>query len=362
MEYIIIIFLAAACIALAAVLFAFRGRSQRERQEQMRLEFRDLANDILAEKTARNREEIGILLKPFRDNIADFRERVERIYADENQQRGALRNEIRNLQELNRRITAETTNLTNALRGNSKVQGDWGETVLTTLLETSGLQRGLHFTTQENLKDAAGNNLRPDVVLRLPGGKHIVIDSKVSLTAFVEHCSVDDTAIGKRFMDEHIASMRRHVAELGRKEYQSLVDSPDFVVMFVPNEPAFMAALQADQSIWDDAYRRKVIVSSPTNLFALLKIVDDLWKREQQSVNARKIADEGAKLYDKFVGFVDTLESVGKGLRSATESYDRAMNQLATGSGNLVGRTEKLRKLGVKANKELSIRSDEEEE
>ncbi len=194
----------------------------------------------------------------------------------------------------------------------------------------------------------------------MPGGKRIVIDSKVSLTAFVEHAAAEEHNDRKRCLDDHVASVRRHVGELGAKRYQDLMDSPDFVIMFVPNEPAFMAALQADQSIWDDAYRKKVIISSPTNLFALLKIVDDLWKREQQSVNARKIADEGAKLYDKFVGFVETLESVGKGLRGATESYERAMNQLATGSGNLIGRTEKLRKLGVKASKELSVKADED--
>jgi DNA recombination protein RmuC len=351
------IILAAVCVVLAAVLLAGRGRAQRER---MKLEFRDMANDILAEKSARNREEIDVMLKPFKDNIADFRERIERIYADENQQRGALRNEIKNLQELNRRITAETSNLTNALRGNSKVQGDWGEMILETILESSSLVGGIHYTTQENFRREDGSNVRPDVVLHLPGGKRIVIDSKVSLTAFVEHCSADDAAGRKRSLDEHVASVRRHVGELGAKRYQDLMDSPDFVIMFVPNEPAFMAALQADQSIWDDAYRKKVIVSSPTNLFALLKIVDDLWKRDSQSRNAILIAEEGAKLYDKFVGFVETLEGVGKGLRGATEHYERAMNQLATGSGNLIGRTEKLRKLGVKANKELSVKDNDE--
>jgi DNA recombination protein RmuC len=335
------------------------GRS-RSRQERMRLEFRDMANEIISEKTARNREEIDIMLKPFKDNIADFRERVERIYADENQQRGALRNEIKNLQELNRRITAETSNLTNALRGNSKVQGDWGEMILETILESSNLVSGIHYTTQENFRREDGSNVRPDVVLHLPGGKRIVIDSKVSLTAFVEHCSTEDAEGRKRTLNDHVASMRRHVGELGAKRYQDLMDSPDFVIMFVPNEPAFMAAMQADSGIWEEGYRKKVIVSSPTNLFALLKIVDDLWKRDSQSRNAIQIAEEGAKLYDKFVGFVETLEGVGKGLKGATEHYERAMNQLATGSGNLVGRTEKLRKLGVKASKELSIKTEED--
>lgn len=329
-------------------------------QNSFRLEFRNLANEILDEKSAQfkatNREAMDVILKPFRDNISEFRERVERIYADENQQRGALRNEIKNLQELNRRITAETTNLTRALRGNSKVQGDWGEMILETILENSNLVRGIHYTTQENFRAEDGANVRPDVVLSLPGEKRIVIDSKVSLTAFVEHTAAEDAAARKRWLDEHVASVRRHVGELGAKRYQDLVESPDFVIMFIPNEPAFMAALQADGAIWDDAYRKKVIVSSPTNLFALLKIVDDLWKRDNQSRNAIAIADEGAKLYDKFVGFVDTLDAVGKGLRGASENYEKAMNQLATGSGNLIGRTEKLRKLGVKASKALPAR------
>lgn len=351
---------------------AEQGRRDREELEKLqssfRLEFRNLANEILEEKSAQfkrtNKEAIDILLKPFRDNISEFRERVEKIYSEENQQRGALRSEIRSLQELNRRITEETTNLTQALRGNSKVQGDWGEMILETILESSSLVRGIHYTTQENLKSDEGSNLRPDVILHLPGGKRIVIDSKVSLTAFVEHCGAEEDGVRKRHLDDHISSVRRHVGELGSKRYQDLLDSPDFVIMFVPNEPAFMAALQTDSSIWDDAYRKKVIVSSPTNLFALLKIVDDLWKRDNQSRNAIAIADEGAKLYDKFVGFVETLESIGKGLRGASENYERAMTQLRTGNGNLIGRTEKLRKLGVKASKSLpaGIVAHEEEE
>lgn len=335
-----------------------RDKAELEKlQASFRLEFRNLANELLEEKSMQfkktNKEAMDFILKPFRDNITDFRERVERIYSEENQQRGALRNEIKNLQELNKKITEETTNLTNALKGNSKVQGDWGEMILETILQSSNLVGGIHYTTQENLKNESGANVRPDVILHLPGGKQIVIDSKVSLKAFVAHAEADGETERRRFLDEHVQSVRKHVSELGGKRYQEFVNSPDFVIMFVPNEPAFLAALQCDNSIWDDAYRKKVIVSSPTNLFALLKIVDDLWKRDNQSRNAMEIADEGAKLYDKFVGFVETLEAVGKGIRNASDSYDRAMGQLKTGSGNLIGRTEKLRKLGVKASKSL---------
>lgn len=328
-----------------------------ELQASFRLEFKNLANDILEEKSRQfkqtNKESIDQLLNPFKDSILEFKHRVEHIYSNENEQRGVLKTEIKNLLELNKRITEETNNLTNALKGNSKVQGDWGEMILDSILENSNLRKGIHYTTQSNFKDDSGNNLRPDVVLTLPEGKQIVIDSKVSLTAFANCAGADTAEERDRFMKDHIRSVRAHVEELGRKSYQTLVNSPDFVIMFVPTEPAFLAALQYDNSIWNDAYKKKVIISSPTNLFALLKIVDDLWKRNDQSKNAIAIAEEGAKLYDKFVGFVDTLEVIGKNIASAQISYDKAMGQLKTGSGNIIGRTEKLRKLGVKTSKTL---------
>ena len=239
------------------------ARAEREKMEEtFRTQFKNLANDILGEQSRTfketNREALDVLLKPFRDNIVEFRERVEKIYSSENEQRGALRNELERLMELNRRITTETTNLTNALKGNSKVQGDWGEMILETILDNSNLIRGVHYDTQLNIKDEAGNNLRPDVVLYLPEGKRIVIDSKVSLTAFVGYVGAEDEATRRQYLASHVASVRQHVVELGRKEYQRLLDSPDFVIMFIPNEPAFLAALQNDSSIWADAYDKKV--------------------------------------------------------------------------------------------------------
>ncbi len=345
---------------------ALEEKAEHDRQEleklqaSFRAEFRNLANDLLEQKSAQfkqtNKEAMDALLKPFKDNISDFRERVEKIYSEENEQRGILKSEIRNLLDLNRHITEETANLTNALRGNSKVQGDWGEMILATILERSGLVKGIHYTCQENLKDEVGNNLRPDVILHLPDRKRIVIDSKVSLTAFVGYTAADDAETRGRFLREHLLSVRRHVEELGAKRYQELLDSPDFVIMFVPNEPAFLTAIQNDAAIWSDAYNKKVIVSSPTNLFALLKIVDDLWQRDAQNRNALEIADAGGKLYDKFVGFLETLETLGKNISSVSDSYQKAMGQLSTGSGNLIGRTEKLRKLGVKASKSMPPR------
>lgn len=332
-------------------------------EEQFKAQFRNLANDILGEQTRHfretNKDELDKLLKPFRDNIIDFRERVERIYSSENEQRGALRNELENLMKLNARITTETVNLTNALKGNSKVQGDWGEMILETILDNSNLVRGIHYDTQLNIKDAEGNNLRPDVVLYLPEGKQIVIDSKVSLTAYADYSAAEDAIERQRYLAAHIASVRQHVKELGSKEYQRLLQSPDFVIMFVPNEPAFLTALQADTAIWSDAYDRKVIVSSPTNLFALLKLVDDLWKRNDQSKNTADIVTYGTKLYEQLVAFVTALEGVGQSLEKAQSQYDEAYKRLCTGNDNIIRSGERLKKLGLPTKKQQTRRAIE---
>ena len=338
------------------------SRAEREKMEEtFRMQFRNLAGDILSEQTRSfkqtNREALDVLLKPFRDNIVEFRERVEKIYSFENEQRGALRNELERLMELNRRITTETANLTNALKGNSKVQGDWGEMILETILDNSNLIKGVHYDTQLNLKDESGNNLRPDVVLYLPEGKRIVIDSKVSLTAFVGYVGAEEESVRRQYLAAHLASVRQHVAELGRKEYQRLVDSPDFVIMFVPNEPAFLAALQSDSAIWSDAYGKKVIISSPTNLFALLKLVDDLWKRNAQNKNTADIVTYGTKLYDQLVAFTASLEGVGQSLDAAREKYNDAYKRLCTGNDNIVRCGERLRKLGLPTKRQQSART-----
>ena len=339
-----------------------QNESEREKmEEQFKAQFRNLANDILGEQTRHfretNKDELDKLLKPFRDNITDFRERVERIYSSENEQRGALRNELENLMKLNARITTETANLTQALKGNSKVQGDWGEMILETILNNSNLIRGIHYDTQHNLKDAEGNNLRPDVILYLPEGKQIVIDSKVSLTAYTEYVKAEEHSVQEQHLAAHIASVRQHVKELGSKEYQRLLQSPDFVIMFIPNEPAFLTALQNDNAIWSDAYDRKVIVSSPTNLFALLKLVDDLWKRNDQSKNTADIVTYGTKLYEQLVAFVTALEGVGQSLEKAQSSYDEAYKRLCTGNDNIIRSGERLRKLGLPTKKQQTRRA-----
>lgn len=343
-------------------------KKEREKlQDTFKAEFKSLANDILEEKSKQfkqtNKESMDSLLTPFRSSILEFRERVEKIYTFENEQRGALKNELKNLVELNKRITQETSNLTQALKGNSKVQGDWGEMILETILEQSNLQKGVHYFTQSNLKDEEGRNLRPDVVLNLPEGKQIIIDSKVSLTNYVDFVNSEDEPHRVASLERHIVSVRNHIKELSCKGYQDLVEkSPDFVIMFIPNEPAFMTALQTRPELWNEAYAKKIIISSPTNLFALLKIVDDLWRRDTQSKNAIAIAEASGRLYDKFAGFVETLGDIDKNLKKANDSCERAFNQLSVGKGNLISQAEKIKEMGVKAKKQLPENLIEKEE
>lgn len=334
-------------------------KQEREQSEQrLREQFKNLANDIFSEQSRTfrqtNQESVETLLKPFKDNIVEFRERVEKIYSSENEQHGALKNELRRIIELNQQVSIDTTNLTNALKGNSKVQGDWGEMILETILDNSNLIRGVHYDTQHNIKDESGNNLRPDVVLYLPDKKQIVIDSKVSLTAFTNYVGAETDAERKTLLAAHTASVRQHVRELANKEYQRLLDSPDFVIMFIPNEPAFLAALQNDSSIWAEAYEKSVIISSPTNLFALLKLVDNLWKREAQSRNADDIAKCSVKIYEQMVAFTSSLEGVGASLAKARESYDDAYKRLLTGNDNVARVGERLVKLRLPTKKRLA--------
>lgn len=335
--------------------------------ERQKAEFKNLANDILDEKSRQfretNRESLETMLKPFSQNIEAFRKRVEEVYISDTKDRSSLQEQLRSLNEMNLRISSEANNLTAALKGNSKVQGDWGEMILESILDNSNLIKGVHYRTQANLKNEDGANLRPDVILSLPEGKEIIIDSKVSLTAFVAHCECDEAGHRSQLLRDHLKSVRSHIDELGSKRYQTLVNSPDFVIMFVPNEPAFLLALQNDTTLWNDAYDKKVIISSPTNLFALLKLVDDLWKRDNQSKNALAIASEGANLYDKLAGFAETLTDLGRSIHSAGDKYDKALNQLKTGRGNLISRAERLRDLGIKATKKLPAQmSDFEDE
>lgn len=336
-----------------------RKEEETTRMQQQQAAFKNLANDILEEKSRQfkqtSSESLEQLLKPFRENLENFRKRVDEVYDNEAQQRFSLKEEIRRLNEANLRMSEEANNLTQALKGNSKVQGDWGEMILDTILGGSHLSKGIHYFTQENLKDEAGNNLRPDVILNLPGGKQIVIDSKVSLTDYIAYTESTTAEEASKAIKNHLRSVRSHINELGNKQYQTLVNSPDFVIMFIPNEPAFLLALQQEPGLWNEAYEKKVIVSSPTNLFALLKLVDDLWKRDSQNKNAITIATEGANLYDKLVGFTETLTDLGRSITKTGEKYEQAVNQLKTGRGNLIRRANKLKDL-LKVTKNMPVK------
>lgn len=333
----------------------------RQREEMMKGEFKSLANEILSEhqKNLRetNRDSLDLLLKPFKDNITEFRERVERIYAAENEQRGALKNELDNLVKLNQQMTSSAANLTDALRGNSKVQGDWGEAYLETILESTGLVKGIHYHLQQNIKGEEGQNLRPDVLLSLPEERSIIIDSKVSLTAYVRYTEAESEAERRQALAEHVQSVKKHVQELAAKEYQKLINSPDFVIMFIPTEPAFLEALKEDNTIWADAYRRKIIISSPTNLFALLKMVGDMWRRDEQTKNQTEIVDKATKLYEQLVVFTEQLDGVGVALDSAKTKYDEAYKRLHTGNNNIVRLGERLKKLGLPTKKQQSAKA-----
>ena len=331
-----------------------------EEIEHLKSHFKSLSAEILTEQSKQfretNKESMDLLLKPFRDNITEFRQRVEHIYSHENEQRGELKNELKHLLELNQRITTETTNLTNALRGNSKVQGDWGETMLETILDSSSLVKGVHYLTQHNLKDAEGNNLRPDVILRLPEEKQIVIDSKVSLTAYVNYTAATDEMERRAHLADHVASVRKHIKELGNKEYQKLLQSPDFVILFVANEPAFLEALKADPQLWSEAYEKKVLISSPTNLFAMLKMVADMWKYDAQDKNTKRIAECGLKLYEQAVALTASLEQVGGALQKAQAAYDDTYKRLHTGNNNVVRLGQQLKKTArLQSKKEFSV-------
>ena len=337
-------------------------RTEREASERtMKSEFKNLANEILVEHQHHlrqaNRDSLDLLLKPFKDNITEFRERVERIYAHENEQRGALKNELDNLIKLNQQMTSSAANLTDALKGNSKVQGDWGEAYLETILESTGLVKGIHYHIQQNIKGEEGQNLRPDVVLSLPEERSIVIDSKVSLTAYVRYTEAESEAERSQALAEHVQSVKKHVQELALKEYQRLINSPDFVIMFIPTEPAFLEALKEDNTIWAEAYRKKIIISSPTNLFALLKMVSDMWRRDEQTKNQAEIVDKATKLYEQLVVFTEQLEGVGSALDTAKSKYDEAYKRLHTGNNNIVRLGERLKKLGLPTKKQQTAKA-----
>jgi len=342
----------------------------RKMQEQMRLEFENLATRLLDEKSRhfvqQNQEQLQLVLNPLREKIQDFERKVEHFYIDETKQRATLTEQIRTLTDLNKMVTEEAQNLSKALKGESKVQGNWGELILERLLEKSGLTKGREYTTQQAFTGEDGKRKQPDLIIHLPMNRHLIIDAKVSLTAYERYSSCTNEADKQRFLKEHIISIRRHIDELSLKNYQQLYDlnSLDFVLMFVPIEPAFFLALQSEQDFFYEALDKNILPVSPSTLLATLRTVSNLWRQEQQNKNAIQIAQQGGLLYDKFVTWLEELEMVGQRMQSAQNAYQSAMHRLGTGRGNLMQRAQRLKELGAKSSKAIPEHylSDEEDD
>jgi DNA recombination protein RmuC len=328
-------------------------------------QFEALAGKILDEKstkfTEQNKTNLDQLLTPLRTQITEFRGKVEEAQKESLAGRVEFRTKLESLEKLNQQLSTEAHNLTTALRGSSKAQGDWGEFILRDLLEKAGLREGEQYRFQQGFGASVdedgvrGKASRTDVIVYLPGGRHLIVDSKVSLNAYTDYCNATDDELRKSTLKLHLASVRKHCEDLSARRYHKLqgIDSPDFVVMFVPVEPAFLLAMQEAADLWRDAYERNILLVGPTTLLFVIRIVDNLWQQEQQARSVADIVDRGTKLYDKFVNFVADLTKVGESLRTADTSYQNAMNKLGTGAGNLIRQTEMLKKAGIRTNKQL---------
>lgn len=328
-------------------------------RDALKQEFENLANRIFDQKSERfsqqNQSSMDTLLKPFRDQLNDFRQRVETVHTTETRDRQALRSEIKSLQELNRQITEEASNLTRALKGDKKIQGNWGELILERVLERSGLRKGIEYETQGSYRDSDNQLLRPDVVVHLPDNRNLVIDSKVSLVAYQQWVISDEGSARDAALKQHMDAVRNHIRSLSDKDYSQLngLRSPDFVLLFMPIEPAFVAAFQHDDSLFSEAFERKIIVVTPTTLLATLRTIENIWRYERQSQNARLIAERASAVYDKLRVFVEAMERLGGQLHTAQGSYDSAMNTLTRGRGNLISQANRFVELGVRVKKEL---------
>jgi DNA recombination protein RmuC len=326
---------------------------------KLTLEFKNLANEILEDKSKRfteeNKTNMNDILKPLGEKIEDFKKKVEDAYDKESQQRYSLKVEIKNLIEFSQQISKEATNLTNALKGQAKTQGNWGEMILENILENSGLQKDREYFIQPSYNDEDGKRLQPDVILKFPGFRNVVLDSKVSLTAYERYSSSEDKILQDLALKEHIQSIKNHIIELAAKNYQDLyqLNTLDFVILFIPIEPAYMLAIQNENQLWNYAYDKRILLISPTNLIAVVKMTENFWRQEYQNKNAVEIAQKGGELYDKFVGLVEDLVEIGKKMDSTKESYNSAMNKLHEGRGNLIKRAQDIKELGAKTTKSL---------
>ena len=337
-----------------------RIESLNEAKEALTSQFKNLANEILEDKSKRFTEQnvasLDALLKPLQTKLSEFKEQVNISYGNEARERFALKSEIERLANLNLRMSDETRSLTQALKGDTKVQGNWGELVLESILESSGLRKGEEYLVQDSHTQTDGSRLQPDVVVKLPEGRSLVVDSKVSITAYSRHAEATDPTVSEQELAAHIQSLRQHIQGLSSKNYSSLygIGSVDFVLMFVPIEPAFLLALKTAPNLYQEALAKNIVLVCPSTLMATLRTVAHLWRQDHQNRNALEIAKQCGTLYDKFVGFVDDLEKLGQRLDQAQTSYHDAFNKLKSGKGNLIRTAEKVRELGVKPSKNLS--------
>jgi len=336
--------------------------SYEQSQQKLNKDFELIANKILEEKSTKfieqNRTNLDIILNPLKENIKAFEDKVEKVYKAESDERNILKGVISELQIQSKLIQEDANNLTKALKGDSKKQGNWGEIILEKVLERSGLVRDQEYRIQASHASAEGNRYQPDVVIDLPDDKHLVVDAKVSLVAYERSVSADTDEEREGYVKQHLASIKNHIQELSSKNYQDLykINSPDFVLLFVPIESSFSIAVQKDAELFNFAWDRRVVIVSPSTLLATLRTIASIWKQERQNRNVMEIARLSGSMYDKFVGFIADMENIGKHIKNGQDAYDKAINKLSAGAGNLTNTSEKIKKLGAKTSKQIDTK------
>jgi len=336
-------------------------------KSELSREFKILSNQIFEDKakqfTSTSKEQLELMLKPFREQIHSFSRESREQFNIEAKDRHLLKDELLRLKEMNEQLSNDAINLTNALKGENKTQGNWGEIVLERILEESGLRKNIEYETQATLKSEEGKSYRPDVIIHMPDKRDIIVDSKVSLVAYERFMSSDDESLKKQALSEHLTSIKNHIKELSTKEYEKLegVNTLDYVLLFMPIEGSFLLALSADGEFFKNAYDNNILVVSPSTLMVTLKTIEHIWRTERQEENAQKIAKEAEAMYDKLVGFVEDMKSIGSQIQKSQETYDKAMNKLSSGRGNVIKRAQNMKALGLKPKKELPLISEDDE-
>ena len=329
-------------------------------EQRLTTQFENLANRIFEHSGKKieqqNKQSLNFLLSPLKEQLDSFKKQVQDSFGEEAKERHTLTHEIRNLQQLNQQMAKEATNLTNALKGNNKVQGNWGEFILSQILDNSGLRLGYEYDTQVNLTNENNQRLQPDVIVHLPQGGDVVIDSKVTLVAYERYFNNDEEIVKTKALSDHLTAVRNHLKQLSQKDYHKLIgiNSLDYILMFIPVEPAFLCAIDSDPSLINDALKNNIMIVSPTTLLVALRTIHNLWRYEHQNRNAELIADKASKLYDKVRGFVEDMENLGSNLDKAQQTYQNSLNKLSKGRGNIIGQIERFRELGVEVKKPIN--------